>query len=74
MRYFLVFLVLLVVCVAALGYSRGWFSVERTHDPETGREGVQFEMDRNKITPDIEKIKDKISGGSRQTGDKQQEK
>jgi len=31
-------------------------------------------MNRNKIRPDIEKVKDKISGGSGQTGDKQQEK
>jgi hypothetical protein len=74
MRYLLVFLLLLVVCVAALGYYRGWFSVERTRDPESGKEGVQFEMDRNKITPDIEKVKDKITGGGRQTGEKQQEK
>ena len=74
MRYLLGFLLLLALCVAALGYYRGWFSVERTHDPDSGREGIQFEMDRNKITPDIEKIKDKIGGGSHQTGDKQQEK
>jgi hypothetical protein len=74
MKYFLGLLLLLVVCVAAFGYYRGWFSVEKTRDPDSGQEGIQFKMDRTKITPDIEKVKDRISGGSRQTGDKQQEK
>ena len=74
MRYLLGLLLLLVVCVAALGFYRGWFSVERTHDPDSGQEGVQFKMDRNKITPDIDKIKNKIGGEKSQTGDKQQEK
>ena len=74
MRYVLIVLLLLVVGVGALGFYRGWFSFEKTSDPETGRQGVQFEVDRNKITPDIEKVKDKIGGGSHKTGDKPQEK
>ena len=72
MRYLLLFLLLLVVCIGALGFSRGWFSVQKTTDPETGKQGVQFEMDRNKITPDIEKVKEKVGTGSSQTGDKPQ--
>jgi hypothetical protein len=73
MRYLLLFLLVIVVCVIALGFNRGWFSVKTESDPETGKQGVQFEMDRNKITPDIEKAKQKISGGSAQTGDKPQD-
>jgi len=63
MRYLLLFLLLLVVCVGALGFYRGWFSVKTTNDPEAGREGVQFEIDRNKIQPDIGKVREKIGGG-----------
>jgi hypothetical protein len=39
-------------------------------NPETGREGVQFEIDQNKAKPDIEKAKEKIGGGSTQDGQK----
>jgi hypothetical protein len=72
MRYLLLFLLLLVVCVAAVGFNRGWFSVKTETDPETGKQGVQFEMDRSKIAPDIEKVKEKVGAGSAQTGDKPQ--
>jgi hypothetical protein len=60
---------LLVAGVVALGFYRGWFHFETTSDPETGREGVQFEIDRNKIGPDVEKAKQKIGGGG-QAGEK----
>jgi hypothetical protein len=69
MRKLLFVLLLLVGGVVALGFYRGWFSFERTHDPQTGREGVQFEIDQNKAKPDIEKAKQKI-GGSTQDGQK----
>ena len=72
MRKLLLVLVLLIACVAALGYYRGWFVVEKTHDSETGREGVQIGIDRNKMNPDIEKakenvdkVKEKIGAGSK---------
>jgi hypothetical protein len=69
MRKLLFVLVLLVVGVVALGFYRNWFGFVTTHDPETGREGVTFEVDRNKIKPDIDKVK-KIGGGSTQAGEK----
>ena len=75
MRKLLFVFVLLIACVAcgvALGYYRGWFVVEKTHDSETGREGVQIGIDRNKMNPDIEKakenvdkVKEKIGAGSK---------
>jgi hypothetical protein len=41
-------------------------------DPESGRQGVQLEIDRNRITPDIDKAKQKISGAGGQAEDKPQ--
>jgi hypothetical protein len=70
MRKLLFVLLLLAVCVVALGFYRGWFSVETTRDPQTGREGVQFEIDQNKAKPDIEKAKEKIGGAGGHAGDK----
>jgi hypothetical protein len=70
MRKLLVVLLLLVGGVVALGFYRGWFSFETTRDPETGREGAQFEIDRTKIKPDIEKVKQKVGGGGAQAGQK----
>ena len=70
MRKVLIVLLLLVGSVAALGFYRGWFNFTTTRNPETGREGVQIEIDRNKAKSDIEKAKKKIGGGSTQTGEK----
>jgi hypothetical protein len=66
-------LLLLVGGVVGLGFYRGWFSSATTHDPESGRQGVQFEMDQNKIKPDIEKAKQKIGGTVGKGEDKPQE-
>ena len=70
MRSLLFILLLLVVAVVAVGFYRGWFSVATTRDDEAGRQGVRFEIDRNKIKPDVEKVKKTISGGSVQAGEK----
>jgi len=72
MRKLLFVCLLLVRGVVALGFYRGWFSFEKTHDPETGRDGVRFEVDRSKITPDIEKAKKKLGGAGPEATDKSQ--
>jgi len=69
----LLFVLLLVAAVVALGFYRGWFSYETTHDPGSGRQGIQFEVDQNKIKPDIEKAKQKVGGAGDQGKDKPQE-
>jgi hypothetical protein len=70
MRSLLFVLLLLVGGVAALGFYRGWFSFKTTYDPEAGRQGVQFEIDRNKIQPDIGKVREKLGGGDTQAEEK----
>jgi hypothetical protein len=66
MRRFLFLLLLLVGGVVALGFYRGWFSFQTTNDPETGRGGVHLEIDRNRIRPDIGKIREEFGGGDTQ--------
>jgi hypothetical protein len=73
MRNLLFVLVLLVGGVAALGFYRGWFTFERTSDPADGRAGARLEVDRNKIQPDIEKVKEKV-GGAAHAGEKSEGK
>ena len=63
MRKLLFVLLVLVAAVVALAYYRGWLIFEKTSDPETGRQGVKLEIDRNKITPDIDKAKQKLGVG-----------
>jgi hypothetical protein len=72
MRTFLIVLLLLVAGVVGLGYYRGWFSSARTGDPESGRQGVQIEVDQNRIRSDVEKARQKIGGAGGQARDKQQ--
>jgi hypothetical protein len=70
MRKLLSLLLLLAAAVVGLGFYRGWFSSEITHDPESGRQGIQLEVDQNKIKPDIEKAKEKLGVEGSQTKDK----
>jgi hypothetical protein len=72
MRNLFLVLLLLVAAVTALGYYRGWFSPAMTYDSETGRQGIKVEVDRTKITGDIDKAKQKIGGAGSQAEDKQQ--
>jgi hypothetical protein len=72
MRNVLFVLLLLVVAVVALAYYRGWLIFEKTSDPETGRQGVKVEVDRNKITPDIDKAKQSLGGGGTPAKEKQE--
>ena len=66
MRTLLFIVLLLAVVVLAVGFYRGWFSLETTRDPDSGRSGVKFEIDQKKIRPDIEKVKQRVGGGSGQ--------
>ena len=70
MPSFLFVLLLLIGGVVALGFYRGWFSFKTTNDPESGRGGVQLEIDRNRIQPDIGKMREKFSGGGTQAEQK----
>ena len=74
MRRLLFILLLLAGGVVGLGFYRGWFSSATTRDPESGRQGVQFEIDQNKVKPDIDKAKQKVGGSGDQGQHKPEEK
>jgi uncharacterized membrane protein YeaQ/YmgE (transglycosylase-associated protein family) len=70
MPSFLFVLLLLIGGVVALGFYRGWFSFKTTNDPVAGRGVVQLEIDRNKIQPDLGKVREKFGGGDTQAEQK----
>jgi hypothetical protein len=72
MRKLLFVLLILVIVVGAIGFYRGWFSFETTRDPDTGNSGVKFEVNQNKIRPDLEKVKQTVGGGKAQGGENSQ--
>jgi hypothetical protein len=72
MRKLLFVLLVLVAGVIALGFYRGWFSSATVHDAESGRQGVQFEIDQTKITSDIDKVKRTTGGAGAQAEDSPQ--
>jgi hypothetical protein len=59
MRKFLFFLVVVVVCVVAVGIYRGWFEFTKRTDPNSGKVDVGLTIDENKIKEDTAKAKEK---------------
>jgi hypothetical protein len=57
MRKLLIFLLVLVVAVAALGYYRGWFQVSTAQGPEGKTE--------NKVVVDPAKVKSDVTGAQK---------
>jgi len=58
MRRFMVFLVVVVACIAGLGFYRGWFQVgSETNDD---KRNVTFTADPNKIKDDEKKVVEKV--------------
>lgn len=48
MRKFLLFVLLLLVCVVGLGYYLGWVGFSTASDPDNGRTVVQLSFGRGK--------------------------
>jgi hypothetical protein len=58
MKRFMIFLVLVVACVAGLGFYRGWFQVaSETNDD---KRNVTFTADPSKIKDDEQKVVEKV--------------
>ena len=58
MNRFLVVLVLLVACVAGLGFYLGWFRLSA--DSEGQKTNITITVDQEKIREDEEKAKEKV--------------
>lgn len=60
MNRFYGFLIVLVICVAAIGFYRGWFAVS-SHSPDAASQKVDINLsvDPDKMKADAETVKDK---------------
>ena len=56
-----VLIVLVLVGLAVVGYYREWYSFGKTSDSETGKTGIQLNIDQNKIHSDYDKAKKQVS-------------
>jgi hypothetical protein len=63
MRAILIFVVLLLVGIAGLGFYRGWFQVSSDRDNAENKVNTTFTVDEDKIREDKEKCKN--SGNKR---------
>ena len=55
-------LVVLVLCVVGVGFYRGWFALSSpTRDTESNKVNVNLSMDGDKVTEDVETVKDKTA-------------
>jgi hypothetical protein len=58
MKRFMVLLVVVVACIAGLGFYRGWFHVGS--DASEDKRSVTFTADPNKIKDDEKKVVEKV--------------
>ena len=61
MRSLLKLLIVLLICLAAIGLYRGWFTLSRTSpDAESNKVNVNVSVDKGKMKSDIKKAEEKI--------------
>jgi hypothetical protein len=60
MKRFLIFLAFVVVCLAGMGFYRGWFQV--TSEAANDQRNVTFSADATKIKEDEKKVVQKVKG------------
>ena len=58
MKRFLIFLAFVVVCLAGMGFYRGWFQV--TSEAANDQRNVTFSADATKIKEDEKKVAEKV--------------
>jgi len=68
------FVLLLAVCMIALGFYLGWFGVSTNRDGADGKTNVNVRIDEKKIESDAEKAKEKVKGAIDRTLDKREPK
>jgi hypothetical protein len=68
MKRFVIFLVLVVACIAGLGFYRGWFNV--TSDSGDDKRNVTFTADPTKIKEDEKQVVEKVQNLGHKAKDK----
>ncbi len=69
MRAILIFVVLLLVGIAGLGFYRGWFQISSDRDNTENRVNTTFTVDEDKIREDKEKVQELGQQAKEKTGD-----
>jgi len=69
MRAILIFVVVLLVGIAGLGFYRGWFQVSSDRDDAENKVNTTFTVDEDKIREDKEKVQELGQEANETTGD-----
>ncbi len=69
MRAILIFVVLLLVGIAGLGFYRGWFQISSARDDAENKVNTTFTVDEEKIREDKEKVQELGQRANETTGD-----
>ena len=57
-------MVVLLLCLIAIGFYRGWFSVSRSHpNPEGNKVNVNVSVDKAKMKSDVKEAEQKVKEG-----------
>ena len=69
MRAILIFVVLLLVGIAGLGFYRGWFQVSSDRDNAENKVNTTFTVDEDRIREDKEKVQELGQQANEKTGE-----
>ena len=61
MKRSIAFLLVFIVCLAAVGFYRGWFTLSSKPEAGSNKVDVNLTMDRDKIEQDAETVKEKTT-------------
>ena len=63
MKTLMKMLFVLAICIAVVGFFRGWFSLSSSgRDAETNKVNVSLTVDPDKMKDDAEKVEEKTAG------------
>jgi hypothetical protein len=58
-RHFAGFVVVLLVCLGAVGFYRGWFAISTREETQTHKVDINLQVDTGKIKQDTKKVAEK---------------
>ena len=61
MKRSITFVLVLIICLAAVGFYRGWFTLSSKPEAGSNKVDVNLTMDRDKFEQDAEKVKEKTT-------------
>jgi hypothetical protein len=61
MKRSITFVLVLIICLVAVGFYRGWFTLSSKPEAGSNKVDVNLTMDRDKMEQDAEKVKEKTT-------------